>query len=534
MIGLRDRILPPYTRRVDDLRHRLSKYVAIFALILVAMFMGFWLAVFGTLVVQPFFMLVGVLFLISLWLLDDTEPDLRPALTKILLIYAALEVIWPSYLAVAIPGLPWITPPRLTLLIMMFVVTLQFAQSSRARGEVLEALAYSKHAMWFLGVFWALAFATSLLSPTPGTSFVMVLEWFLLWNMPFVVAVWLFGDRETFARFIRITLWATCFVFVLTVLEYIQRRPIWFGYIPSFLKIEGPLFNALMQEQVRVGDDRYRARGVFAVHLYYAQFILMVTPFILHKAIENRGWMRFWACALLLLNLVIIWMTNTRTGMSGFILVCAGMIGLYALRRFLNPTSKADMVAPGIFIAVPVGILMLGVLIASSKRLQIMTIGGAQTRGSDRGRDMQWQKGWAALETNPFGHGGGISAKIAGRYVNDRYIIDSLWLNFLLDFGVLAFAAFMGFLITTAYYGVRMYVTAKDETVRLMGPAAVAVGGLVLTSYTISFTGNMPFMMMLVGAVYAFRRIELKEAAALKQPIPKPVALMPLRSSFRV
>lgn len=527
MISLRDRILPPYTRRVDDLRHRISKSVAIFALVLTAMFMGFWLAVFGTLVVQPFFIMVGVLFLVALWLVDDTEPNLRPAITKMLLIYAALEIIWPSYLAVNIPGLPWITPPRLMLLLMMCLATLQFAQSSKARGEVVESLGYAKLAMWMLAIFWIPAFATALVSPRPGNSFTMVLEWFLLWNMPFLVAIWIFGDRETFAKFIRITLWSLCVVFVLTILEYVERKPIWFGYIPSFLKVDGPLYNAIMQEQVRVGDNRYRARGVFAVHLYYAQFILMVTPFILHKAIENRGWMRFWAYAFLAFNLLVIWMTNTRTGMTGFILVSSGMVALYALRRFLNPSNKADMVAPAIFMTVPVAIMALAVLIMASPRLQTITVGGAQTRSSDAGRDNQWRKGWAAMEKNPFGHGGGISPRLAGRMAGDRYIIDSLWLNFMLDFGVFSFFGFMAFLVTTAYYGVRMYVTTRDDTVKLMGPASVAVGGMALTTYTISFVGNLPFMMMLVGAIYAFRRSVMLEEKA-KGIVPKNA--LPLRS----
>ncbi|PZU46880.1 MAG: hypothetical protein DI568_10980 [Sphingomonas sp.] len=527
MISLRDRILPPYTRRVDDLRHRLVKSIAVFALLLTAIFMGFWIAVFGTLVAQPFFVLVGVLFILAFWLVDDTEPDYRKTLAKMLITYGVLESAWPSYLALDIPGLPWITPPRLVLLAMMLLMTLQIAQSSRVRGEVSEAIAYNKMAFLILGLFWLVAFATIAFSRYPGTSAVVLVQNFVLWNAPFLVAIWVFGDRDVFARFVKAMMWTMCFIFLLTTLEYIQRKPIWFDYIPSFLKIDGPLFAALMEEQVRVGDDRYRARGVFAVHLYFAQFMLMVTPFILHKAIENKGWMRFWAWALLVFNLVVIWMTNTRTGMSGFILICSGMIGLYALRRFLNPTSKSDMVAPGIFMSAPVGMLAFGVLIALSPRLQTMTVGGAQTRGSDQGRDVQWQKGMAALESNPFGHGADVSARIAGRLVGDRYIIDSLWLNLLLDFGVLGFVAFIGFILTAAYFGVRMYLRATDERVKLMGPAAVAVGGMAMTTYTISYWSNLPFMFILCASIFAFRRSVLQEERGLNAP---PKSAIPLRS----
>ena len=526
MISARDRILRPYTRRVHDLRHSLLKTLAVFLLIMTAMFMGFWLAVFGTLVAQPFFILVGILFVVALWMMDDTEPDYRAKITTLLMWYVVLEATWPSYVAVDIPGLPWLTPPRMLLAVMMFFVTLQLAQSSRARSAVIEVGGAAKLGLWFLGIFWATAFATCLISRTPSASFVMLVEWFLLWNMPFLVACLVFREQEAFPRFVKALIWATAFIFVLTIFEYIQRKPVWFGYIPSFMKIDGPLYHAIMQEQVRIGDNRYRARGVFAVHLYFAQYILLVTPFILHRAIESSGWQRFWAWALLAFTLLIIWMTNTRTGMSGFILVCAGMVGLYALRRFLNPTNKGDMVAPGIFLAAPVGMMAFGVLVALSPRLQTMTIGGAQTRSSDLGRDMQWIKGTAALKANPFGYGGGNSGPLAGRMAGDRYIIDSLWLNFMLDFGVIAFGAFMLFMLVTVYYGVRMYLTATDQTTKLMGPAAVAVGGFILTTYTISFAGNLPLLMIIVGGIYAFRQHQLRTAA---QAAPvKPVRLSQL------
>ena len=508
MINARDRILRPYTRRVHDLRHSLMKTLAVFLLIMTAMFMGFWLAVFGTLVAQPFFLLVGVLFLIALWMMDDTEPDYRAAITSLLMWYIVMEAIWPSYLALDIPGLPWITPPRILLFFLVFSAVLQFSQSSVARLELTSIVSYSKPAIWIWAVFWLVAFATCLISKTPSSSFVTLFQWFLLWNMPFVVACWLFQDKQSFQRFIFAVMLATVFIFILTVLEYMQRKPIWFGYIPSFLKIDGPLYHAIMQEQVRVGDDRYRARGVFAVHLYFAQFILLVTPFILHQFIESRGWKRFWSFSLLAFTLLIIWMTNTRTGMSGFILVCSGMIGLYALRRFLRPLNKSDMVAPAIFMAAPLAILSFVALVSISPRLQSMTIGGAQHRSSDLGRDMQWTRGMAALESNPLGYGANNSAPLAGRLAGDRYIIDSLWLNWLLDFGVLGFLAFFGFCVIAAYYGVLLYISSKSEADDLMGPAAVAVGGFVLTAYTISFAGNIPFMLILAGSIIAFRYSE--------------------------
>lgn len=528
MPSARDRILPPYTRRLEDFRHLATKAVVTVGLIMAAMVMGFWLAVFGTFVAQPFIGLIGILFLLALWLADDTEPDYRRQVTKLLFVFLGLEMIWPPYIAFDLPGLPWITPPRIALALLVFMGLMQMAQSSRARAELAGVLKSAPLPMVAYLLFWVLAFSAAFIGATPASSLAETVASLLLWNMSFVLACWVMTDERSFPRFVKLMLFAFSFVFVLTVFEYMQRRPIWFGYIPGFLKIDGPLFTALMAEQGRVGDDRYRARGNLGVHLYFAQALLLTVPFMVHYALASRRLRaQVAAIALLAFTLVITWMTNTRTGMTGFILMTLGALALFALKRFLNPTSKADMVAPALFMAAPAGAVAVLALIAASPRLQTMTLGGAQHRGSDEGRDRQWDKAIDALSQNPFGYGGGNSGPLAGRLgASDIWIVDSAWINLLLDYGVMAALAFLILLAATAWYGVRLYLRGRDEAAELCGPAAVALGGFALTMYTISYFGNFAMMLILVAGILGTRyRLGLADAAEQVSRPPPPLAL---------
>jgi hypothetical protein len=431
--------------------------------------------------------------------------------------------VWPPYLAVAIPGLPWITPVRVTLALLMLGLLLQMSQSSSARSELRGVAVAIKPALVGYGLFWLFAFATVVMSSTPGDSFVSSLNYLILWNMPFIAAGWILIDKNALPRMVRLLMFCIAFVFVLTVLEYRQREPIWFNHIPSFLKVDEAVLAVILGDQGRVGDDRYRARGTFGVPLYYAQFILMLTPFMVHAAFTERAKKQAAALALLLFALVVCWMTNTRTGLTGFIVVVSGSVALYGLRRTLNPTSKSDMVAPAVFIAAPVGILMLLVAIAASPRLQSMTLGGAQHAGSDQVRGNQWDRALAALANNPLGYGTNSSGPIAGKpNAGGIWIVDSNWINFLLDYGVIGACGFALFAGLAIFYGVQIYLRNLDKSADLCGPAAVSIGSFLMTMYTISYVGSFPFLLVLVGAISATRYRLLRDGRLTTYPSMQP------------
>lgn len=498
----RERILPPYVQRVDDLKHRSIKLLLILILVASAMFLGFWLAIFSVMLVQPMAVVMGVLVMVMFWMLPDTSINMQQKIRVWFLWFMGVLLFWPQYLAIEIPGLPWITPGRLLMGIVLLFFMFQFAQSAATRKDMRRTIGSVNPAFWFLGLFWGMAMLTLPMARSPGGSFGMVLGHLVNWNLPMVFALYAMADRKVTMRFYWLMLVIVGLTFVLTTFEYRVRYPIWAPHIPSFLAVEGPTLNNLLNGQIRVGEDRYRAKGTFAVHLYYTQFMLLIAPFITHWAVTSGRKWRPLAIALLVYLWVAIWFTNTRTGTTGLIVLTVAYGLMFGLRRFVRPQSKSDLLAPALLAAAPVAALGVFVAILASPRLQAMTLGGAQHQASNIGRDRQWDKAWDAVLTNPIGHGAGSAGPAAGRLGNDGiWIIDSMWINFLVDYGVLGAIGMVGFLLCMIFFGVKAYLRQHDEVSDLGGPAAVSMFGFMLTLYTISFQGNFQLALVIAAII---------------------------------
>lgn len=503
-ISNRDRILPPYTRRVDDLRHRLLKASAVSATLALAIIMGFWIAIFATLVVPMFVGIIGLVFLIAMWMAVDEEPDLsRPAAT-LMVTYLALSVAWPSYLAVEIPGLPWLTPTRIALAMLSVLVLLQVSQSRIVRGQIVGAIAGMKLPFIGYAVLLVMMFATVVLSSKPGEAMSFSVQQIILWTIPLLSGLWLFQDPGVVIRATRAMGIALMIVMLLTIGEYHNQLPLWIPYIPPFLKVDAPQMASFLTALVRL-DGSYRAKGNFGIHLYYSQLLLMFLPFAIHWLLDAKSpTRRFWALAFLILSLTAIWMNNTRTATTGQLVVVAGMLGLFALRHHLRTQNKLDLMAPAFALGVPAAAGLLAMLIAISPRLQTMTIGGTQNAGSDAVRDGQWERAWSAVATNPFGYGSGESGPLTGRLANGGiWIVDSQWINFMVDYGLLGALGWAALLGVTAGVGALIYLQRIDDSADLAGPTAVGIGSFMMSMYTISFVGNIPLLMTFIAIVCA-------------------------------
>lgn len=543
MISDRDRILPPYTRRVNSLRHRLAKAAVIAAVLVFAIVMGFWVAIFNTFVIPTFGTVIGILLLMAMWMADDTEPDLRRSGTFLFLTFIGLTVFWPNYMAVAIPGLPWITPTRLFLGLSAAMLLFQTAQSAKARTLISGAIKGQKAAYIGLLIFMLLMAATSPLSRTPADALTFVLQQLVLWLIPLLLGLWLFNDPKVVEKTITVIGLTLVPIMILTFFEYRNLLPIWIPHIPPFLQVEGPQMEAFLSAQTR-HDGTYRAKGNFGVPLYFTQILLMVLPFVLHWILDaispaRRGL----AIAYLFCLLVVIWMNNTRTGTTGQLVVIAGMLGIFGLRHYLHVRSKLDMTAPALAVGVPVAAGVLAALIAISPRLQTMTVGGSQHAGSDDVRAEQWAKAWAAVFRNPFGYGAHESGPLTGRLRNGIWIVDSTWINYLVDYGVIATLGWAFFLGAVAASGLLIYLQRVDRSADLCGPSAVAIGAYMMAMYTISYYGNIPFLMVFVAIITATRyRLEIAgklapaarifQRAVDREGLPSPGTQVPARGAL--
>jgi hypothetical protein len=515
-ISNRDRILPPYTRRVNGLRHRLLKASAVSATLALAIIMGFWIAIFATLVVPMFVGIIGLVFLIAMWMALDEEPDLSRPAASLMVAYLALSVAWPSYLAVEIPGLPWLTPTRMALAMLSVLMLLQVSQSRIVRGHITGAIAGMKLPFIGYAMLIVMMFATVVLASKPGEAMSFSVQQIILWTIPLLAGLWLFQEPDVVIRATRAMGIALMIVMLLTIGEYHNKLPIWIPYIPSFLKVDAPQMGSFLSSLVRL-DGSYRAKGNFGIHLYYSQLLLMFLPFAIHWLLDAKTpTRRFWAFAYIILALTAIWMNNTRTATTGQLVVIAGMLGLFALRHHLRTQNKLDLMAPAFALGIPLAAAVLAILIAISPRLQTMTIGGTQNAGSDAVREGQWNRAWSAVGSNPFGYGSGESGPLTGRVTDGGiWIVDSQWINFMVDYGLLGALGWALLLGITAGVGALIYLQRVDDSADLAGPTAVGIGSFMMSMYTISFVGNIPLLMTFLAIVCATRHRLVREGKLL-------------------
>ncbi|WP_310476409.1 hypothetical protein [Sandarakinorhabdus sp.] len=509
------RILPQY----NSLHHRTWWKFASIAFVALALFLtmytGFLVAIGGTLAFKfvgfPILVMAGL----SLWLLPDVDKADNAPFYKLLAAYMFLMVAWPSYVAIAIPGLPWVTPARIVLGVLLIAMLTHFPQIAEARQKVVGLLSYDPLAFKLYGLFLLMQVVVLPLSPSPVDVFSYEIMQGVLDSSAMVAAAWCFADVKKIPRVMRLVVLGSILCMLITVLENFLQRPPWFGYIPSFLRIDPVLYETYVSTQARVGDGRYRIRATFGIVLYFAQYLGLFLPLLLFEMSKSSGWKRLLALALIPLILQTVWFTNARTATIALLFSIFSFAGLLLVRQlFFRP--RGDGLKPGIMVAlVLVGVAMLGGAIASSHRLQMYTIGGSQHAGSNAVRDAQWDGAWRAVARNPIGVGLGTPLPDVGRSNGKGVVIvDSYWINLLVGLGPLGFIGFIGCLARIAWLGCMTFLRAKDDLEEWGGALAISLMNFIISAYVISYADNNYLVFTLAVAILALHRHQTKRLAA--------------------
>lgn len=519
------RILPQYSSIEYRGWWRWAQVATIALLIGLAMFTGLFVTVGGTQALSLVGAPIAFMAALCLWLLPDVHRDTNPPFYKLVMAYTGLMIAWPSYVAIAIPGLPWITLPRIFLGMLLVVMALQVAQYADVRRRIHETITYDQLSVRFYVLYWITAIITIPLSPGPTETLTYTINQEILGLVPALGLAWvLHKDIDRLPRIAMFVTLCCILTMVIAVVENIMQQPPWLGYIPSFLKIDSELLSVYTSAQARAGDPRYRIRSTFGIVLYYSQYLNLTLPLLTYYMIRMRGTAR-WVLMPLLAVLVLhtIWYCNARTASIGFLLAILGTGGLVLLRNLVqrragdtfNALFQAVMLAA--FLAVMV------VAISNSHRAQMYTIGGDQHAASNRTRDRQWDNTWEQLARNPVGVGLGNSPSFVGTAGSASAIVDSQYINTLVDVGILGFIGFFGFMLRSIWLGLSIYLRSRDELDELAAPLTLGLMGLVITDYVISYTDNNYLAMMFCVVILLLHRRQQKaiDDEALRAAAPQ-------------
>lgn len=500
-------ILAPYSRKGFWHRHNI---LASLLLMAIAAFYGLVYGVTATVFLVQMLIPVALVAILVVLLLPESNVVFSRAIGSLFFGFIFALSVWPDYLAFEFGQLPWITAVRLLAIPLCLLFLVSLSQSKSYRGELLVRLNSSPWVWRLLLVYFLIAFVTLGISNKPVESVNKFIIAIYAWGAIFLIAVQTFAQPGRVRHF-ALLLWAGLLITCLIGFwEHRIGRVPWAGHIPSFLKIEDEVVARVLSGSARAAVGEHRVQAKFTTPLSLAEFLALVTPFIVHFVARGRNIIERGAALLTLpLILFVITKTDSRLGLIGFLLVVFGYVFFAAVRYWR--TSRTSLFAPFIVAGYPV--MMVILLIASFfiTRLRNMIWGGGAYQASNDARQAQLAHGIDILMRQPFGHGIGRAAETLG-YANaaGTVTIDNYYLSIALEAGVIGFIAYYGAFLAALLIGAKhLTKAAENEDTAWLLPALLSIGCYIVIKSVLSQQENHPLAFAFLGmAVILIHRIK--------------------------
>ncbi len=466
---------------------------------------GFFYALFTPYMLVIFFIPPALLAVAVVWTLPATDrPPLR-SVENLFFAFTAALVVWPRYLALALPGLPWITMDRLTGFPLVFLLLVSLSTSPSFRKSLIGMMKTRPPIFLLLGIFVLIQFASIGFSHDKGQSVQKFLVAQISWTAIAVTGVYIFslpGRLETWAR----TLWLTAIVVgAIAAVEHVKQQAPWVGHIPSFLKVEDPSVLRTLAGGSRAATGEYRVSSTFSTPLGLAEFLALSMPFVVYFAVYSTNSLARVAAAATVpfLFTIIVW-TDSRLGMVGFL----GTSLLYPLAFGVLRwrARRDDMVGPAIVLAYP--LVFAGFVVATLfvHRLNKAIWGGGAQAASTATRQTQVHIGIPMILRHPWGHGIGMGADALG-FVSPAGVptIDSYYLSIGLEYGIIGFIVYFSLILTALYAaGIGLLKQGADaKQTALLVPIVISLINFVVVKSVFSQQDNHPLVFMMIGATVA-------------------------------
>ena len=251
------RVLPPYAR--GGLR-RFRRPLSV-ALVIYCFFYGIAFAIFAPWLLLPLLVPLLALLAVLIWALPEAKTAPTALVVGLFYCFFVALIIWPNYLAIALPGLPWITMVRLSgfpLVTALLVATSVSGTFRRTLGEALASTPWLWRALVAVVIIQLISIGLSKDMAQSTDRFIVAQ---LSWTAIF------FASTYVFLRPSRVERWAVLLWLLAMVLggealleNRIQHVP-WANHVPGFLKVNDPSVQRTLAGQTR--NDVYRVQATF-------------------------------------------------------------------------------------------------------------------------------------------------------------------------------------------------------------------------------------------------------------------------------
>lgn len=459
---------------------------------------------------------------VCLWLLPDVGDVDTLRMRQLMLTFFALFGLWPNYIALDLPGLPWITPVRIVMGALSLIALVVISSSGDTRARIWDAMNTVPLLRKLFWAFWLCTTISLVFSNQLTFSINKYLNNQIFWTLLFAITCYAATYRGFVGRACQMLVIGVIGACMAGLYEWHIERVYWLDHLPSFLKVDPAFLEQVAKAQNRAGTDIYRVRGTMAVSLYFAEYLAMMFPMVVHFLINARTVMhKLLLGAALFAMMTVMYATNARSAMVGIVLT----IGLYPF--FLvwraRQRHKASIAATAGVMAYPAMVMVVALLVIFWRRAHVMVLGGGQHQPSSEAREVQWAMGIPKIMRRPLGHGQSTSGDVLG-YMNGNgeVTVDSYYLTVLLEHGVFALPVLMLMFGLPLWFGFWNYLKARTPEQDLLAPLAVGMFNFIVIKGVLSSEGDMPlaFAMlgMLIGLIWQIRRAEAGEAPRLISP----------------
>lgn len=496
----RPMVLRPYV----DLHSRwrlAARFLVPAALGLICLTYGFFFAITAPYLIVPMAAPVAILGALSIWALPETNSVPTQPME---LFFSALLiglVLWPNYLALTLPGLPWITMIRLVGLPMAFCLLINLSMSRKFRNSIFEVVDRVPRFLQVLLLFSANTFLSLPLSHNIGTSLNQILLQQLNWTGVFLISVYIFRTSGRAERYLALLLMLAIPVAAMAFLEFQEQHVLWSANVPSFLKVEDPAAQLALSSAVRGATGLYRTKATFSTPLGLAEFISLMTPFAMHWAVERYPLiLRLLGLLMLPIIYMVVRMTDARLGVLGYLISILAYLLLWSLVRWRRRLN--DLLSAMLVYAYPAAFAALFAASLFVHKIHVLIFGGGAQAASNLHRGHQFEMAQAALLKNPIGYGAGQSGYAMGYGAGDFIAIDSYYISLALDYGVLGlilYVAMFAIIITSAVRTILRTSRADDRELTTLIPLAAFLSTFLMVRGVFAQPDIHPIIFALLG-----------------------------------
>jgi len=498
-------VLKPFTPPISA-RRRLIGRIAVIVLGLVCVVYGFYYALTTPFLLKQFLAPLVPLACFAVWALPDSKN--KPTRAMEICFWASFfaALLWPGYLSIALPGLPWISAIRLTGLPLAIALLVRLSTSPQFREQIASTVKTIPLLGRFMAAFSIIQVISIAFSDQPVTSLDAVFDNLIGWTAVFFASCYIFrrpGAAEWWIAAYTISAIGLCFMGLWE--RRLEHVP-WMAHVPSFFATGDDSVQRALQGTRRLGIGDYRVEGVESTSLGMAEFLALGTPFLIHYVVGPfRLWIKVVCAAAIPLIFIVILSTQARLGMVGFFLGVLLYMGIWGVNRWRS--SKGSLIGPAVVLAYPAIFLAFMAASFTIQRLKTIVWGNGETQASNEGRMDQLRLGIPLLLKRPWGYGANRGAEKLGYETPGGILtIDNYFLLVALDWGILGFIVYYGMILAVTWNSAKYGWTGEFSRTRehtYLIPLGVALAEFFVIKSIFSQTHNHALTFMMMGMVAA-------------------------------